>query len=361
MSSTVRWRRFAVGALASSVIVATTVGPATPAEALAAPTISVVDYNSATLAQYNQKWTNIYGPLDGAAETVSDDGITVNDVPFKPGTDYSVFDHLKYMAVSNRVFPAPSQGSVTFSVDISASTPGAVAGHVVHGQYGPPGSFGTDPQAKPYSAAVLEGQQAAVVLNMVDFCSGQLFDWFISRHSAFPLIERLPSSITGNTTNPNCPGATTVDLSKAYTQIIKVVPVAAGVKHRTSITLIQAAHGTDVAYTLDGRIVAVIHDVGIPLDRQGIGYTGLYPSLGQGEPLGGKIKSVQIGHGLFSLLDAFPFQYGCTPPITTGPGICDPATAAYSVSIPASQRSFGQGATGTFNAFQVITLDTGKS
>ena len=316
---------------------------------------TVVDYNAESLAQYHQKWTNMYGPLDGAAESVSRGAFTVSDVPFKPGTDFSVFDHLKYMAVSNQVFPAPSDGTVTFGVDITASTPGAVAGHVVHGAFGPPGSFGTNPLAKPYAAPTLEGQQAAVVLNMIDFCSGQLFDWFVSSHSAFPLIERLPSSITGNTSNPNCAGAPTVDLSTAYTQIIKVVRITPGVKHRVAISLTQGPRGSDVVYTLDGDTVAVVHNVGIPLDKQHVRYSGLYPSLGHGESLNGKIHSVQIGHGLFSLLDAFPFQYGCTPPSQSGPGICDPATARYSVSIPASQRSFGQGAVGTFKNFQVVT------
>jgi hypothetical protein len=288
---------------------------------------------------------------------VSHGAFTVSDVPFKPGTDFSVFDHLKYIAISNQAFPAPAHGTVTFSVTIAAKTPGAVAGHVVHGQYGPPGSY--DPAntaAAPYSAHLLEGQQAGVVLNMVDFCTGQLFDWFISSHTAFPLIERLPSSVSGNTSSPACPGATTVDLSTAYTQIIKQVPILAGIPHRVAISYTQGPSGARVTYTLDGFVVASVGNVGVPLDKQGVHYTGIYPSLGAGEPLAGKIHSFSIGHGLFSLLDAFPFQYGCSPPSSSGPGVCDPATAAYSVTIPASQRSFGQGAVGTFSHFRVTTI-----
>lgn len=144
--------------------------------------VTVVNYDFASLAQYNQKWSNIYGPLDGGHPECVEGAVTVSDVPFKPGTDFSVYDHLKYMAVSNQVFPAPPDGSVSFSVDIKASTPGAVAGHVVHGSFGPPGSFGTPTAGKPYASPVLEAQQAAVVLNMNDFCSGQLFDWFMSSH-----------------------------------------------------------------------------------------------------------------------------------------------------------------------------------
>ena len=111
---------------------------------------------------------------------------------------------------------------------------------------------------------------------------------------------------------------------------------------------------------MDDHVVAIVHNVGIPLDKQHVRYTGLYPSLGKGEQLNGRIQSVQIGHGLFSLLDAFPFQYGCTPASATGPGMCDPATAKYSVSIPAAQRSFGQGAVGTFGHFQVVTETSGR-
>lgn len=191
---------------------------------------------------------------------------------------------------------------------------------------------------------------------MVDFCTGQLFDWFVAGHSAFPLIERLPSTISGNTSNPNCPGATTVDLSTAYTQIIKNVRVDAGATHKVAISYTQGSKGSSVTYTLDGNAVATVSNVGVPLDRQGVAYTGIYPSLGAGEPLAGKIKSFSIGHGLFSLLDAFPFQYGCSPPTVSGPGVCDATTAQYSVSIPPSERSFGQGAVGTFSHFQVTTM-----
>ncbi len=317
--------------------------------------VSVVSYDSSSLQDYQSKWSNIYGPLDNATTSITNGTFNVSDVPFKTGTDYSVFDHLKYMAVSNQQFPAPANGTLTFSVDIAASTPGAVDGHLVHGQYGPPGSY--DP-TKPdtYVEPVMEGQQAAVVLNMISFCTGQLFDWFVSSHTAFPLIERLPSSVTGNTSNQSCPGAENVDLTTAYTQIIKQVPIAPRVTHNVAIAYTQNGSSASVTYLLDGHAVAKVNDVGVPLDKQGVAYSGTYPSLGPGEPLAGKIAFFQIGHGLFSLLDAFPFQYGCTPPTTSGPGTCDPTTAPYSVSIPPSERAFGQGASGSFSNFRVVTV-----
>jgi hypothetical protein len=319
--------------------------------------VSIVTYNAQSLAQYHQMWSNPYGPLDNATLTMTNGALGISDVPFKSGVDFSVFDHLKYIAISNRSFAMPSRGSLSFAVSIKASTPGAVAGHVVHGQYGPPGSY--DPAnttARPYAAAVLEGQQAGVVLNMIDFCTGQLFDWFLSSNYAFALIERLPTSVTGNTSNPGCPNAGFVGLDKAYTQIVRNVRILPGLKHRVQITYTHGASGGSVAYFLDGFQVAAVNNVGVPLDKQGHPYTGIYPSLGPGEPLADQIHSFSIGHGLFSLLDAFPFQYGCTPPTGTGPGVCDPATLPYSVSIPASERAFGQGAVGTFNSFTVTTI-----
>jgi Family of unknown function (DUF6081) len=325
------------------------------AQGAATPPTRTVNYDSATAAEYHQKWANPYGPLDGAQPVVSKGAVHISAVPFKPGTDFSVFDHLKYIAISTRAFPAPKQGTVEFSVNIKAATPGAAAGHVVHGVYGPPGSYG-DSSLTPYSQAVLEGQQAGVVLNMVDFCTGQLFDWFVSANYAFALIERLPTSVTGNTSNPNCPDATEVGLDKAYTQIIRNAPVAAGRGHAVSIAYSQNGSASSVKYTLDGKVFATVSNVGVPLEQQGVPYTGIYAALGPGEALGGKISSFSIGHGLFSLLDAFPFQYGCAPPASPGgQGVCDPATLPYSVSISPSERSFGQGATGRWEGFRVTT------
>lgn len=353
-----RWRRGAVAGAAVLVATATWAGvPAVEANAATTIPIRVVHYDSNSLTEYHQKWSNLYGPLDGATESFDNGVFTAAAVPFRTGTDFSVFDHLKYMAVSNQTFAAPQRGSVAFSVDIKANTPGAVPGHVVHGQYGPPGSYDAgNTSATPYAQPVLEGQQAAVVLNMIDFCTGQLFDWFVSSSRAFPLIERLPTTITGNTANPDCPGAAEVTLDTAYTQIVKEIPIKPGVTHNVAIVYSQDASHSNVTYVLDGMPVASVNNVGVPLDKQGVGYTGVYPSLGNGAPLAGKIRSFSIAHGLFTLLDAFPFQYGCTPPSAGGPGSCAPAYAPYSVSIPASQRAFGQGAIGSFHHFTVRTV-----
>ena len=43
---------------------------------------------------------------------------------------------------------------------------------------------------RPWQAVALEGQQAGATLHMIDFRTGQLFDWFVSGSTAFALIEQ---------------------------------------------------------------------------------------------------------------------------------------------------------------------------
>jgi len=307
------------------------------------------------LGDYQAKWSNAYGPGELAAGGTRDwDGGTFNvrATPFRTGSDYSVYDHLKYIAISNSVFPVPSSGSVTFASTIRAETPGTKNGMKQQGVYGPSGSW-TDPSLKPvgfapYEATILEGQQAGAVMNMIDFCTGQLFDWFVAGKTAFALIERLPTNVTGNTSNPNCPGAAYVGRDKMYTQIVREVNVAHGVPQRVAIT--YSDDGV-AEYRLNGKPVARVENVGVPLDRQGVEYTGIYPSLGPGEPLAGRIGALAIGHGLFSLIDAFPFQHPEAPErdVSIPVGTSNPKDRGRA-------RLFGQGADASFDDFDVTTV-----
>ena len=121
----------------------------------------------------NEK-ANIYGELEvapgvGGTRSQAPNGeFTVSAVPFHVGADFSVFDHLKYIAVSTQEFEVPEVGSLTFSARIQASTPGTQDGRVIQGCYGPPGSYAEvgDPCDAPWSQVALEGMQAGVVLNM---------------------------------------------------------------------------------------------------------------------------------------------------------------------------------------------------
>src|SRR5580765_337161 len=241
-----------------------------------------------TLATYGTKWDNIYGlgdmdPQAGPDTRNFGDGtFAIADAPFRTSYDFSVYDHLKYIAISHSTFAVPTNGSLTFSSDIAAQTPGTQVGRVVHGTYGQPGSY---QNGAPYQATVLQGQQAGAVMNMVSFDTGQLFDWFISGDRAFALIERLPSSVTSPSTDRSSPNW--VGPEKMYTQIIVEVPAAANVTHHVAITYTRGSDVCDstVEYFPDGTRIAKVKNVGIPLHKQGYKYTGIYPSLGAGEDL----------------------------------------------------------------------------
>jgi len=148
---------------------------------------------------------------------------------------------------------------------------------------------------------------------------------------AFALIERLPTEVTQS------PG-TGVDL--AYTQIIKEVDIRPGKKHNVAIRYTRGPGESYVEYFLDGNLFTRVDNVGIPLDVQGVPFSGYSESIGDGEPLKDRLNSFVIGHGLFSLLDAFPYQHPDAPEL--------------SVSVPMSQRLFGQGAEGSWSNFKVV-------
>ncbi len=323
----------AIGVL---IVAAATSTMSVPAPA-ATSTTEIYDNFSAPgygAANYDSKWTMPYGRLSldaGGTQSFAGGKETVNAAPFTIGADFSVYDHLKYMGVATKAFPVPDQGSVTFESTITALTPGTDPGRVVTGTYTQSGA--------PYAASTIEAQQAGVVMNVVDFCTGQLFDWFVTSTTAVPLIERLPSDVTGNTSNPNCPGAKHVGPDLMYTQLIREIPIQPGTVQRVGITY---ERGGSVIYTLNGIKVAKVQKVGVPLDVQGVPFlSATYPSLGPGEQVDDQISSLSLAHGLFSLIDAFPFQH--------------PDAPSLSVSVPMDQRLFGQGAIGTWDDFTVTT------
>ncbi len=259
-----------------------------------------------TLADYDAKWSILTLGEMAVEDTRQFDNhsLSISATPFRTGKDSSVADHGKYIALSKRVFVVPEIGSINVQ------------------------------SGAPYSATVLQGQQAAATLHVIDFATGQLFDWFVSGNTAFPLIERLPSSVTGS--------AERVSTATMYTQITREVPIAAGVPHTVAIRYSRDRRRSRVEYLLDGKLVSRVESVGIPLDAQGVPYSGTYPSRGPGELLRDKINSVVIAHGLFSLLDAFPFQHPDAPALT--------------VSVPMHERLFGQGAKARFTNC-VVTIE----
>jgi uncharacterized protein DUF6081 len=294
-----------------------------------------------TESDYLSKWDDDGFGVLPTTRAFTSAGVNVSSVPFVSGADFSVFDHLKYIATATKVWPVPAQGSVTFATTLTTRTDGIVHGLVQHGTYVQSGAA--------YEAPLLDVQQASTSLNVIDFCTGMVFDWLVTATTAAPLIERLPSNVTFNTSNPSCPGAKHVGRELMYTQYIREVPIAEGVPHRFEITYNRAEDGAYVEYTLDGQRVAKVDKVGIPLDRRGMRYTGTYPSLGPGELVDSQIATLGMAHGLFSVLDAFPFQHPESPELSVsipvGPGA------------PGLARLYGQGAEGTWNDFTITTAN----
>ena len=169
---------------------------------------------------------------------------------------------------------------------------------------------------------------------MIDFTTGQLFDWFVSGSTAFALVERLPATVVGS------PLAGTRDTM--YTQIVKEVPISDG-PHQVAITFFRDAGKSYVDFVLDGKRIARVEKVGVPLDVQRRAFTGIYPSLG-------------------------PASNSATRSIRSASGTVCSACSTRSRSSTRTHRSsacrsrsasglFGQGAGATFGDF-IVTIDT---
>ena len=84
-----------------------------------------------TLADYQAKWFNPFGLGEMAIEdtrTFEGGKLSIDAAPFQTSIDFSVFDHIKYFAINPTPVAIPETGSVTFSAEIEAQTPGTVPG-----------------------------------------------------------------------------------------------------------------------------------------------------------------------------------------------------------------------------------------
>jgi hypothetical protein len=224
-------------------------------------------------------------------------------------------DHIKYGALSQRSFAIPRRGSVAVSVDVRAQTSGIRPGYVV-----------------PATGRVLpEAHQAAAILQLLEPSAFVALDWFVAGRQAIPKIERTPAPVG-------------VGLDRAFTQFLPAVDIAPGRFHRYSIRYTRGRAARDKAeWRIDGRVVAVVRDVGVPLDVQDPQrYGGItFPSLGPGERVAPAMRSFVVGHGLYSFVDDFPFF---------------PAYPEHFVSIPREQRIFGQGIDARFDNVRIATV-----
>ena len=176
-----------------------------------------------------------------------------------------------------------------------------------------------------------EAHQAAAILQLFEPSAFVALDWFVSGHQAIPKIERTPAPVG-------------VGLDRAFTQFLPAVQIEPGRFHRYSIRYTRGRAPRDkVEWLLDGRVVAVVRDVGVPLDVQDPQRYGgiVFPSLGPGERVASAMSSFVVGHGLYSFVDDFPFF---------------PAYPQYFVSIPREQRIFGQGIDALFDDVRIARV-----
>ena len=297
-------------------------------------------------ASYDAKWSKPFYGIAG--ETLDSEGgnlsLSFPNGKFKASapefgwsSDFLFFDHIKYLATSNALFPIPEEGSITFSADITAQTFNTFPGLVMNANKVIDGS------AVAYE--LLEGRQAGATLHMLNFHeTGQLFDWFVYGNKAFALIEKL--------FNP-------ADINTAYTQIIEEVEIPPG-EHTFSITYTRGRGSKDrVDYLIDGKIIASVKDIGIPLDQQSPKFYEKKPitdpSQGPGELVKDQMNTMIIGHGLFSLLDVFPYQQEDLEGTSVTIPLTGPAPSPGDPNPQVSSRLWGQGAEGVFDNFRVTT------
>ena len=292
-----------------------------------------------SIDDYFAKWQNGFGQGEMAVDDTrafDNDTFHVAAAQFQTAYDFGVFDHIKYLATSTQGFAVPAQGSVTFSAEISALTPGTEPGRVIHGCYGPSGQLHV---ARGPMRGALHRHVARGSASRRDAAHDRF------RHGAAVRLVRLrlhrvhPHRALARSRR-RLPGRRThaTPCTRRSSKSSRSVPVRTPSRSPTPRELDQSY----VEYFLDGKRVSKVGKVGVPLDVQNRQYTGIYPSIGPGEELKDDINTVFIGHGLFSLLDAFPFQHPDAPEL--------------SVSIPPSERIFGQGAIADFDDFVVTTV-----
>ncbi len=302
-------------------------------------------------SSYFNKWTLPYYGIAG--ETfVSEGGVLelsflhqrlkVSAPKFCWSSDYRDLDHIKYLAESTQHFPIPEEGSILFSSLMKAYV------------------FSTYPavNVSAYSLTnndgvkykIEKGRQAGAILRMSNAHeTGQVFDWVVYGDQAFALTERLFNA-------PIYPA----NIDTAYTQVVKTFKLSSKPHH---FAIRYSRHlktlSDQVEYLVDGKIKAVIKNIGIPLDKQ----TGYYtrkdkvidPSQGPGEPLIQKMSSMVIGHGLFTRVDSFPYQQSTPNDRNVIIPLKGSIITHTSKSPTVFSRIWGQGAAGFYYNFKVET------
>ncbi len=309
------------------------------------------------LDDYNAKWFYpFFGFVGEPTLPVSIDAgrLNLDARPFTWSDDtVATFDHIKYLGVSNQEFDVPLNGSLMFSADIVAQTPGVLPGVEMRARDRITG------EGVRYN--LVEGRQALTSLHMLNLLTsekfgetGQLFDWLISENKALALTERLFNF-----------GAAPATEGQGYTQIVAEIPIKAGKVNKYAIRYSRkpGSQSDLVEWLINDKVVASHKNVGVPLDDQDPKYYEKNPitdpssPAGEGEILKPRLNKMRVAHGLFSLLDVWPYgepQAGGEG-VTIAPGSptegikTDPATGKPYVDT----RIWGQGAQGYHDNFRV--------
>lgn len=209
-----------------------------------------------------------YSSNDGRL-SIDNGKLVVNSNPFT-STQTNVLDHPKYLIYTNQQFAIPETGELSFSAVIGGAC------------------FGVE--AQPFGAQVADPESdmrlATLAFNVIDFPNSFIFDFLITNRKIYALYERLDFS------------RGTLGNYAAYTFSIPVADNMPGQSHRYSINF--NADEKSVRWLVDGREVYKVYGAGSLLSRQ-------FMSL----DLGGQQeidfpKTLQVGFGTFSLLDAYP-------------------------------------------------------
>jgi hypothetical protein len=288
-------------------------------------TVNVTYDDFSNGATHSNRWFDVSAFLGvGEPEVLSsmsfaDGKMTFEATPFVTSFD-NALDHLKHLSMSTQSFAMPERGDLSVSADIDAETPGGTAFHRV-----------------PATGKILqESRQAAATLVLADAGdTGMRFMWWVSDMRAIAVYERAPL-------DGSCA------LGTSFTQILGEVNLRGRSNHHRNPVhnfAIRFKRNTSrgnsdsVEWIVDGNIRIRQRAVGIP--DQGCGnHQPLFPAQGPGERLKDRLDSFNIGFGLASMVDSFPFNT-----CSTG-----------NQSIPTDQRIYGQGASASYDNVKVKTV-----
>jgi hypothetical protein len=209
-----------------------------------------------------------------------------------PAFSRSHAHHVKALMLSATKFEI--ERSFTVRVDMAVRTFGTERN-----------AFGLDPG---------DPRLAAGAFVTTDQANGMVFDFLVSNDRICPLYERLPIAREAHGPYP------------AFTRFLDAVPTQAGAWHTYEVRYDSEADR--VAWRVDGDRVAEVQRVGAP--------------LGKAAPIV-KVRRLQIGGGLFTVLDGLRDDRECADDHAPIPGV---------VATTWEDR-FGQGGEVSFAKFQI--------